>query len=285
MALDNIHSPTHSMLQVSLSLEEKQRLARQQEQEQKLKGQRPLSAHNTQNKPKTNDKVKDLTSTLMDTNLRNMSSTTPKSQPMSSMGGQSGPVMGGGMSSRSYGMSSSSSIGSGGYTGMNSGGSFGGMNNSSSFGSNNSSGFGGVNNSSGFGGMGSMNTAGQNKQKMDMSAFDSLLPSSNQPKKSMNEMAQPRTVGMPGQQGMMGGQRMGMVGNVGVMGNQGMMGNPGMMGYQQNMNGGFGQMGNQMNFGGVGSTGSMPTSNSSMLTPQTSSQVKPSGNDLADIFG
>ncbi|XP_071104426.1 SCY1-like protein 2 isoform X3 [Haliotis cracherodii] len=277
---------------VSLSLEEKQRLARQQEQEQKLKGQRPLSAHNTQNKPKTNDKVKDLTSTLMDTNLRNMSSTTPKSQPMSSMGGQSGPVMGGGMSSCSYGMSSSSSTGSGGYTGMNSGGSFGGMNNSSSFGSNNSSGFGGVNNSSGFGGvnnssgfggMGSMNTAGQNKQKMDMSAFDSLLPSSNQPKKSMNEMAQPRTVGMPGQQGMMGGQRMGMVGNVGVMGN------PGMMGYQQNMNGGFGQMGNQMgnqmNFGCVGSTGSMPTSNSQMLTPQTSSQVKPSGNDLADIFG
>ncbi|XP_046552387.1 SCY1-like protein 2 isoform X2 [Haliotis rubra] len=263
---------------VSLSLEEKQRLARQQEQEQKLKVQRPLSAQNTQNKPKTNDKVKDLTSTLMDTNLRNMSTTTPKSQPMSSMGGQSGPVIGRGGMSSSYGVSSPPSVGSGGYAGMNTGGSFAGMNN-------NSSGFGVVNNSPGFGGSGSMNTGGGNKPKMDMSAFDSLLPSSNQPRKSMNEMAQTRTAGMPGQQGMMGGQRMGMGGNVGMMGNQGMMGSPGMMGYQQNMNGGFGQMSNQMNFGGMGNTGSMPMSNSSMLTPQSSSQMKPSGNDLADIFG
>ncbi|XP_067654705.1 SCY1-like protein 2 isoform X2 [Haliotis asinina] len=270
---------------VSLSLEEKQRLARQQEQEQKLKGQRPLSAQNTQNKPKTNDKVKDLTSTLMDTNLRNMSTSTPKSQPMSSIGGHSGPVIGRGGMSSSYGMSSPSSVGSGGYGGMNTGGSFAGMNNSSSFGSNSSSGFGAVNNSPGFGGTGSMNTGGGNKPKMDMSAFDSLLPSSNHPKKSMNEMAQTRTAGMPGQQAMMGGQRMGMVGNMGMMGNQGMMGSPGMMGYQQNMNGSFGQMSNQMNFGAMGNTGSMPMSNSNILTPQSSSQVKPSGNDLADIFG
>lgn len=295
-------------MQVSLSLEEKQRLAREQEQQRFLKVNKPLDAKSSgstgsaaQNKPKqtASNKPKDLTSSLMQSNMMGLSSTANKPSANYSS-----------LSSGSSGMSSGFS---------------GGMSQPSTMSSMNSSFSSGMSSvSSGGFGMGmSQNGMSQKNKQVDMSSFDNLLSTNSQsPKMSMNQMSQNR--GSPLQQGMMGntqstmgnaqsmmgqqqgmmGQQQGMMGNPGIMGNQGMMrpqqgmmgttgmGNSGFGG--QTMNSGFG--GAQMNTGfgqmGLGNQGPMFQQNQGMLQPQpmanqnfSSSTQSSARNDLDDLFG
>ncbi|CAG5134144.1 unnamed protein product [Candidula unifasciata] len=87
----------------SLSLEEKQRLAKQKEQERMLKSQKSLVPQNQVSSPvqsKTSPSSsgpRDLTSTLMESNMRNLSMSS-KASPMTGVGSvQSGMTLSGGM--------------------------------------------------------------------------------------------------------------------------------------------------------------------------------------------
>ena len=291
-----------------MSLEEKQRLAKEQEQQRFLKAQKPLetklasSTAKTQPKRQLNSQPKDLTATLMSSNLSNMSLSSP-SKPLSSSSV-------GGMSNMGAGARTSSGLAQSNYS-INTP-SLSTMGGSASYSSPMSqSSFGMSSNSSGFGtpslGM-AANSQQQNKQ-MDLSAFDSLLPSSsNQQKMPMNQMVQSKG-SSPWQQGTMGMGGQGQIGNQGMMGTPRMMGNQGMMGNpsmaaQQSMMGNFG--GNTMTggYGGMnlnqGFNSSMPqnnaglfqpASNQGMMQPQQvgnmnmSSNQTQSINDLNDFLG
>ena len=216
MQLTRYVNSCHIFIQVNLSLEEKQRLAQQQEQQKVFKSQQPLTsptsstsagtlqpkpAATTPNKPQ----VKDLTSTLMNSNLNNMSSAPKK--PMSTFGSTNGTFSSPGFSSGNT-MSSMTTKSSGFPSGAS--GTFG------------QSGMSGMN--TGFGMSGPIKPQAQGN--MNMSSLDSLLPS--KPKPSLNQLQQPQQPVAPIQQGMMG--------NMGMMGMpQGMMGAPRMMGMQQPM--------------------------------------------------
>ncbi len=206
--------------QVSLTLEEKQRLAEQQEQQKLYKSQpklaSPTSPSSTtssssmlQPKPASapsKPQVKDLTSTLMNSNLNSMSASQ---KPVSSS-------------------SSAGAFGSSGFSSVNSSSlAFSGAS-SGSFGQNSSS-MSAMN--TGFGMSSTTATKPQGQGSMDMSALDSLLPSKAKP--SMNQMQQnSQAMNMGMQQGMMVGGNFGMQ-QQGMMGGPRMMGNTGMMGMQQ----------------------------------------------------
>ena len=206
--------------QVNLSLEEKQRLAQQQEQQKLFKSQQPLTSVTSskttgtlQPKPATaapnKPEVRDLTSTLMNSNLNNMNVVSKKpastfsssNSTFSSANFSTGTTMGSMTSgTSSFSSSTGATFGQSSMSGMN----------------------------TGFNTIG--NTKPQAQGSLDMSSLDSLLPS--KPKPSLNQLTQPQQpMGaiMGVQQGMMGN-------NMGMMGvQQGMMGTPRMMGMQQPM--------------------------------------------------
>ena len=202
---------------MNLSLEEKQRLAQQQEQQKLFKSQQPLTSVTSskttgtlQPKPATaaasKPEVRDLTSTLMNSNLNNMNAVSKKpastfsssNSTFSSANFSTGATMGS-MASGTSGFSSGTgaTFGQSSMSGMNTG----------------------------------FNTIGnpkpQSQGSLNMSSLDSLLPS--KPKPSLNQLAQPQQPmgsNMGVQQGMIGN-------NMGMMGvQQGMMGTPRMMGMQ-----------------------------------------------------
>ena len=212
--------------QVNLSLEEKQRLAQQQEQQKLFRSQQPLTSVTSSNttgtlqpKPATavpnKPQVRDLTSTLMDSNLNSMNAVSKKptstfsssNSTFSSANFSTGTTMGS-MGSGTSGFSSGTGLtfGQSSMSGMN----------------------------TGFNTIG--NTKPQTQGSLDMSSLDSLLPS--KPKPSLNQLAQPQQpigTNMGMQQGIMGNS-MGMMGmQQGMMGTPRMMGAPRMMGMQQSM--------------------------------------------------
>ena len=182
---------------MNLSLEEKQRLAQQQEQQKLYKSQQPLTSVTSNNtagtlqpKPATaapnKPQVRDLTSTLVNSNLNSMN-TAPK-KPVStfscsnstfgSANFSTGTTMGS-MASNTSGFSSGTgaTFGQSSMSGMN----------------------------TGFSTIG--NTKPQTQGSLNMSSLDSLLPS--KPKPSLNQLAQPQQVmgaNMGMHQGMMGKQ-------------------------------------------------------------------------------
>ena len=217
---------TFVIIQVNLSLEEKQRLAQQQEQQKLFKSQQPLTSVTSskttgtlQPKPATaapnKPELRDLTSTLMNSNLNNMNVVSKK--PASTFSGSNSTFS-------SVNFSTGTTMGS-----MASGTSGFSCSTGATFGQSSMS---GVN--TGFNTIG--NTKPQAQGSLDMSLLDSLLPS--KPKPCLNQLAQPQQpmgVNMGVQQGMMG-NNMGMMGvQQGMMGTPRMVGAPRMMGMQQPM--------------------------------------------------
>ncbi|XP_064601195.1 SCY1-like protein 2 [Liolophura sinensis] len=248
--------------QVSLSLEEKKKLAREQEQQQRYKSQKAIAPSSSKAKTPTTQS-KDLTSTLMNKNLTNLAkpnynvSSSGYPQTSNSMYGQSNiapsprynPSGPGNSALTSSSFSSQSSLGSG--------------------------------------------------SKVDMSAFDSLIPSSsgssNTGKKSLNQLSQNSSgsqsamspTGLP-QQRMMGNMQ-----PYGMMGNQGMMRLPNMMGNQwsaqgMGMSGLNGSRGQQPAYGQGFNGMGFPQHTLSPQNPQPfpgSSSQKLSQSDLNDLLG
>ncbi|CAG2195970.1 SCYL2 [Mytilus edulis] len=151
-----------------LTMEEKQRLAKEQEQQRNFKAQTPLTmttdkpAQSKQQTTKPTNQVKDLTSSLMNANLRGMQ-TSPK--PVSNyqqMGQSPSNYNATGLVTSNYSVAGQS----GNRPNYTAGGMMGNMTPP-----------GGQGRGSGgqFGGQGQQTT-----QKMDLSAFDSLLPTSGQ---------------------------------------------------------------------------------------------------------
>ena len=254
-------------------MEEKQRLARDAEHQQRMKSQQPLAVKPS-SAPVSKPSVKDLSSTLLNTRIM-----PPKSNSLAtaSLGGGSSTFpaapAGGSMFSGAGGRNTMGSAimtpgmppGTG--TGLPSGV-------RPSYGSAMMTPGAGMTRNTGTG-FQHGNSPAPNKN-IDLSAFDNLLPSSNQSKKPMNAMMQqPRPVqpmgsgfGIPRQPApaMTGGSM------AGVMGNPGMMGNTRMAGVQPMAGGGFispqgmlGQSGGMMGMGG-------------------SAGVKPKS-DFDDLFG
>ncbi|ESP05109.1 hypothetical protein LOTGIDRAFT_151905, partial [Lottia gigantea] len=242
---------------VTLSLEEKQRLAKSQDDHLKFKSQQPLnpSGSSRPNAPKTapSSQTRDLTSSLINSNLQKMNS--PSSYSVGSpgnnsfMGSNSSPYMG-----NNTMMGGNSYMTSSGTNSMN----------------------------------GPKPTA---SKSVDLSAFDDLLPNKNTSKKSLNEMKASQSAQSFTQNtgmGMMGMPRMGMMGNQGMMGYQ-----PGFnqtYGQQQQFNQSAMMGGNQMTFG---QPNNMMTSQQTMggnfMMPQNQTTNKPNNasnnTDLSDIFG
>ncbi|CAC5369634.1 SCYL2 [Mytilus coruscus] len=270
-----------------LTMEEKQRLAKEQEQQRNFKAQTPLTmttdkpAQSKQQTPKPTNQVKDLTSSLMNANLRGMQ-TSPKSVPNYQQMGQS---------SSNYNANTSvtsnySAVGQSGnrpnYTG---GGMMGNMA---------SSGGQGLGSSRQFGGQGQQTT-----QKMDLSAFDSLLPTSAQQKPTINQMSSPARQINPSpmnyspQNSMMGGNLNAYGGNFNTSSNTyGQFQSPGMPNMQT---GTMGYTGHNMGGGAMFNNqpiNSMNSQNSFGLQPMGSqqfSQTQPTKklgqSDLDDLLG
>lgn len=266
----------------NLTLEEKQRLAQQQEQQQRLKSQASLTPGQTSTgktitaaTPKSG--TKDLTSTLMESNMNAMKSMgmgqTSNAQSSFSSGGtwNSGPTWSSGNSSMGMG---------GGGSGMGMGGGFTG----SGFGSGGMSPMGGASPAR-------MGVSNQQQPKVDMSAFDSLMQKPQKP--SMIQMT--NTSGgvrpMGSNMSPMGANMginpapMGMMGmNAGGMGPMGMrpqfMGGPPQqpLGFPQ----GGGMYGQPM---GMASPAQNAGFGGQMLSPTSTSSAKPSANSLDDLFG
>ncbi|XP_062616324.1 SCY1-like protein 2 isoform X2 [Saccostrea cucullata] len=264
----------------TLSLEEKQRLAQQQEQQRRFKEQKPLTMSASKAAPSVSkSQPKDLTASLMNSNTMGQ----PKMTGGQGLMGQQS--MNSNVMQFSHGVSSTSGFP-------------------------NYSGIGSVGQSQSSSGIRPTSTT-NNKQSFDLSAFDSILPSSSQPKATLNQMSgiqsqgssfpmssssmgsmmnqpmRPQTMSstsmMPGQPGMMGNSgfmgQQSMMGNQGRMGNQGMMGNQGFMGQQNMMSKPPSMMQGQFN---------MPLN--SMNIPQNqgfsnSQSSNLSSNDISDIFG
>lgn len=262
----------------TLTLEEKQRLAQQQEQQRRFKEQKPITMSTNKASPVAKTQPKDLSASLMNS--------SPMGQPRM-MGNQGMMGQQQSLNSNVMGFSQSGLTSTGGFPSYSGVGSMGQMQGSS----------------------GSRPTTGTNsKQSFDLSAFDSLLPSASQPKMSLNQMngsqsqgasfpmnnssfnsmnsmanqpMRPQTMSgssmMPGQPGMMGNHgfmgNQGMMGNQGLMGNQGFMGQPGMMRQPTPMmQGQFNTSMNSMNF---------PQNQGS--SNATKSNI--TNNDISDIFG
>ncbi|XP_041365074.1 SCY1-like protein 2 [Gigantopelta aegis] len=268
---------------VSLTLSEKQQLAKQQEQQENFKKKQQLTAAPINKKtPTDRTPVKDLTSSLMNSNLQNMTrpTATTNSSPMGSMHGfsPSGTFFSATSSSYQHAPSAFSSPGSGAYTS---------------------------------GGNPSARSMATSKS-VDLSTFDTLLPSMKGEKKSLSQMSHANT-GMNrgfspihGQTGGVGGAGLGMTGYMGqgMMGNVAQQGMMGMMG-QQGMMGMSPVTGYQVNAGGFGQPGmfgpqsgqvlhgvpaSMQTNVNSafMAVPQTNGSKQTSGsqkNELDDLLG
>lgn len=263
--------------QVSLSLEEKQRIAKQQEQQRFQKIAKPvdLKTQNNPTKPKLSNEPKDLTSSLMQSNMMGLASSASKST------GSLNSSPGLGLNSMANSNKTPAVYGnmSSGFAGvmptMNQG-----QTSNSMFPQHHAS-----NQSS---------NVGRGDNSMDLSSFDSLLSTNSKPKLSMNQMTNNSgQSSFPMQQGMMGN-----ISNRGVMGNQGMMG-------QQTMNSGFGNQsipssgftGQTLNSGFMGSTGfqsanmfqSQPMTGQNMFqsTSSTSNNTNDSTakNQLQDLFG
>lgn len=276
--------------QVTLSLEEKQRIAKQQEQQRFMQATKPLEVKSsTANKPKqTSSQPKDLTNSLMQSNMMKLSLSASTST--STYNGSSGLNMQSNISGNSIGnRTSQSPMGSSTYS-------------SSTLGMNQ----GGLNPTSGH--MFSQNSFGQGSSSVqrnkpvDLSSFDNLLPSSSQKQTmSLGQMGQRSTGANMPNQGMMGNQWMGQQG---MMGTQSMSGQPAMMapsiGGQGMMNSGFqGQgmgygYGGGMNFqqGSMTSQGGMipQAAGQSFMQQQTPLGIQSSSNmsvknELDDLFG
>jgi SCY1-like protein 2 len=305
---------------VTLTLEEKQKIAKQQEQQRYMKAAKPLEAKSstsaTQNKPKTpiNQPV-DLTASLMKSNMMGLS-TSAANKPASVVNGTSG-----------VSMNTNTAMGSG---------IMGNRTTSSSMGSMNTAGFGALPMSSmNQGSLGSSSASSfsqnsfgghsasmkQSAPPIDLSSFDNLMTSSSpKPKVGMNQMNSVPNSGMVGNmntQSIMGNMNtQGFMGNPGMMVNrgnmgQGMMGNQSMMGNQGMMGPGYGGQGQTMfNSGFVGQNlnsgfsggmnyqqagqGNMPLSQPmgapNLMQPlpagnQTKNNVPSAKNDLDDLFG
>lgn len=268
----------HLHLLQTLTLEEKQRLAQQQEQQRRFKEQKPITMATSKASPVAKTQPKDLSASLMNS--------SPIGQPRM-MGNQGMMGQQQSLNSNVMGFSQSGLTSTGGFPSYSGVGSMGHMQGSS----------------------GSRPASGTNsKQSFDLSAFDSLLPSASQPKMSLNQMnssqsqgasfpmnnssfnsmnsmanqpMRPQTMSgssmMPGQPGMMGNHgfmgNQGMMGNQGLMGNQGFMGQPGMMRQPTPMmQGQFNTSMNSMNF---------PQSQGS----SNATQSNITNNDISDIFG
>ena len=257
--------PLLPSVQVSLSLEEKAKLAKEQEQQQRFKSQSSLQPQ-TLNPTNKTTPVKDLTSTLLNANLMTSQSPGMGSSSVaskSSFTSSSGMSTGFGMSSSSPHSkpmnSSTSNVGLGANTSI---GLMSGMSQPSQ----------------------NMSNSGFSASKTNTSSFDDLLMNNSKPKMSLNQMGQAKQISQAGNQqqslfgmnqgGFSGG---GSVGNTGfssstnmgqrpvgggsMMPSQGsapygqrMMGNPGMIGNQamtggQSMIGGQSMMGNMTQFG------------------------------------
>lgn len=281
--------------QTNLSLEQKQQLAKQQEQQQRLKSQPSLTPSATKatlaktgggNQPRST--TKDLTSTLIESNMNAMKSTSmgqnkpPQSSYNANSSWSSGPTW---SSSNSAGMSMGLSSGGGGFNASQASG--------MGFGQPGPS-FSMPQQATGFGTMG-MSSPRMNTQqpKPDLSAFDSLLDSSQKQTPSMNQMAvgsnrmgAPRPAGFnqPHPMGMMPVNPMGSSG-MGLGANAMGMGSPMMsMPAQQPGFGAGGGMFGQMGMGGVQGQ----NAGGHMLSPtggSTHTAQKSSTNSLDDLLG
>lgn len=255
-----------------MTLEEKQRLAKEQESQVRYKNQEPLKVsssnkpamiRNTSSPNKTN--MKDLTSSLMNTNMMGLQTSASKSSGSLNQSRMSAP-MGGAPSGLHSNMSTRPAFGEPNF---------------------------------------SSNTQVKN---VDLSAFDSLLPSSKQPQQSLNQMTQAKSQQQPqfsqsfGQNQQMGNQGMrnqpmGMTGSsMGMMGNMGY--GQGMMGMSRTSgNSGYGAQGPGMMYNaGMSNQSSMGMFQAQQMGQHISQQqlqptaIKPppnnsASNDLADIFG
>ncbi|XP_064634954.1 SCY1-like protein 2 [Lineus longissimus] len=256
---------------VNLTMEEKQKLARDQETQERLKSQQPLQAKTATSAPAKN-KPKDLTASLKNTNFMSSSTSSSGSYTygMTSAGSSFNSMSGGiGRGGGAFsGAPATSTMYGAGIPNMAGGTSMSGMN---------QSGFGTM--GSGFNqpnmGMGQVQQKPPNKN-VDLSAFDSLLEtSSNRPRPSLNQMSQkpPGPVLSPGMMGV----NQGMMGNTGnmMMTQPRLMTQPGMMGNQ-------GIMGNQPM---TRTPNPFLNQNSGMMNNAPNQGQKPSGSELADIFG
>ncbi|KAL3842613.1 hypothetical protein ACJMK2_020606 [Sinanodonta woodiana] len=270
---------------IALTLEDKQRMAKQKEQEQLVKSQKPLQAKSVSSssttpagssiKSTSNTQIKDLTTSLINSNIMGL-------QPSNTRTNSTGMTPG--FTSGSISMSSTgSTIGQSSF--VMSGGGLGSQSSVSSFGNQSM--------------MSAQNS--QASKPIDVSAFDNLLPNnSSQPKLPINQMRQQQHVmGMSMQGGMMGNPS--LKGNQNMMGTPGMNVNQGMMGLQPGgMNfGGFGGQGMNTGFNASGNTtmvnsfGSYPMiGQNNLFQPQPSHEMGNqnkastlSSQDLADLLG
>ena len=295
-------------------MQEKERMAKQQEQQKQMKSQQPLETAtrgpSTTQQTGTAGKPKDLTSTLINSNLTTMKN-SPKTAASGQLGGSNvGTGRGGSMGSVGMGTAGSGMAATGGGmgTGMYAG----------QIGTGHSSGGGFITSPSGgrttsYGGS-SAGLQSAPSKNVDLSAFDNLLPSSGETKKSLSQMSQaqnavsqgvfpamgqqtvynPQQQGVPGQQRGMMGQQQGMMGQQqGMMGQQhGMMGQQqSMMGHQQQgmmtqQQGMMGQQsvgqpfgGNSMNMGSFAQTNSSQQNQAPGMPKALSSQ------DISDFLG
>ncbi|XP_026876467.2 SCY1-like protein 2 isoform X2 [Electrophorus electricus] len=264
-------SVTSQPSRVSLTLEEKQRLAKEQEQAAKLRNQQPLAPQNV--KPAvTTTQTKDLTSSLLNnmTSLNNLSlNSGPRTAPMQAgtltSGFSTGPTLGGmgTMAPVSNGFSSPMGFSSGTMAmgvGMRpaSPGMYGGLATTTS--------------TPNFGTLTQNQNQNQPSKPPDMSALDSLF-TATKPKVSLNQMASKPAAATAapspwlnqfgtGQPSQTAGMQAGRVGMTGVQGGFGMQANPFF---------------NPQNFS---QPTQAPTMNTGMLKQSTSVN-----NDLKDLFG
>ncbi|XP_055899440.1 SCY1-like protein 2 isoform X1 [Biomphalaria glabrata] len=255
----------------TLSLEEKQKLAKQQEQEKALKSQPPLDPQSktpSTSKPSSvtpSSGPRDLTSTLMESNMRNLSMSSksssgsnigsPAGTPMSTSGGANWPGatgMGGGVN-----WASASSTNSHYMTPQPS--------------------------------LSSSNTSfpSAEKPKVDLSSFDTLLTTPSSAKKvPVNQMGQTTGMWTASQPGMTPRPSLGMTGAGGISNSQG-WGQNTMPSYQQPTFGAFtASPSTNQSWGG---SGIRPMSG--VMQPMQASQQNSAANksltsdDLKDLLG
>lgn len=278
---------TSQPIKVTLSLEEKQRIAKQQEQQRFLQASRPLCqgslSAGTNNKFKqSSSQSKDLTNYLLQSNTMNLNLSSSKATSSISFYDSSGFNMHDTVSSSSLGNGTSQqAVASASYGTsvqyMNqdrhdiTGGTV--FSQTSS---------------------GPDSKSAQRNKPMDLSSFDSLLPSNTQKQKiSLEQMGQMSGVTALASKSMVGGQNLGsgqtMIGNQGMMGKHGLMGP--CSGGPGTLNSGF--IGPGLNYGYSGGMnfqqGSISTGGQNILQPQTlrnkSTTNMPVKNDLDDLFG
>uniref|UniRef100_A0A2C9JXV3 Protein kinase domain-containing protein n=1 Tax=Biomphalaria glabrata TaxID=6526 RepID=A0A2C9JXV3_BIOGL len=251
----------------TLSLEEKQKLAKQQEQEKALKSQPPLALQSktpSTSKPSSvtpSSGPRDLTSTLMESNMRNLSMSSksssgsnigsPAGTPMSTSGGANWPGatgMGGGVN-----WASASSTNSQYMTPQSSNTSF----------------------------------PSAEKPKVDLSSFDTLLTTPSSAKKvPVNQMGQSTGMWTASQPGMTPRPSLGMTGAGGMSNSQG-WGQNTMPSYQQPTFGAFTASPSTNQSWGGGGIRPMSGVMQSMQASQQNSAASKSltSDDLKDLLG